>query len=55
MMKWNTFHGQIFAMSAEQDMMMMMMCANHNIMMNVAIDVNNLTLLLTMDVKAESA
>ena len=34
--------------------MMMMMSANHNIMMNVAIDVN-LTLLLAMDVKAESA
>ena len=55
-MKWNTFQGQFLAKSVAQDMMMMMMMsANHNTMMNVAIDMKNLTLLLAMDVKAESA
>ena len=54
MMKWNLFQGQFLTKSIAQGMMMMMK-ANHNIMMNVAIDVKNLTHLLAMDVKAESA
>ena len=53
MMKWSTFQGQFLAKSVAQGMMMMM-SANHNTIMNVAIDVKNLTLLLAMDVKAES-
>ena len=54
MMKWNTFQGQFLAKSIAQGMMMMMN-ANNNNMMNVAIDMKNLTLLLAKDVKAESA
>jgi hypothetical protein len=48
------FQGQFLAKSIAQGMMMMMN-ANNNNMMNVAIDVKNLTLLLAKDVKAESA
>ena len=47
MMKWNTFQGQTFAKSAN-NAMMMMMCVNPNIMMNVAIDVKSLILLLAL-------
>ena len=45
MKKWNTFQGQIFAKSVKHDMMMMM-CANLNIMMSVVTDVKSLILLL---------
>ena len=54
MMKCNLFQGLFLAKSIAQGMMMMMNANNYN-MMNVAIDVKNLTLLLAKDVKAESA
>ena len=54
MMKCNLFQGLFLAKSIAQGMMMMMNANNYN-MMNVAIDVKNLTHLLAKDVKAESA
>ena len=54
MMKCNLFQGPFHAKSIAQGMMMMMNANNYN-MMNVAIDVKNLTLLLAKDAKAESA
>ena len=54
MMKCNLFQGPFHAKSIAQGMMMMMNANNYN-MMNVVIDVKNLTLLLAKDVKAESA
>ena len=54
MLKCNLFQGPFHAKSIAQGMMMMMNANNYN-MMNVAIDVKNLTHLLAKDVKAESA
>ena len=48
---WKKLQGQIIAKSAEQGMMMMM-CDNHNTLMNVAIDVKNMNLCHAMKDKA---